>query len=181
MTISPVVLFSLSPLTIVLIIVAVITIGLIIFLAIWGNKQQKKMDETEEQIAAAAQTVTMLVIDKKKMRFSKAGLPKMIVDSTPWYARLAKIPVVKAKVGPKVMVLISDSKIFDMIPIKQEIKATVSGIYITKVRSLRGPALVHPKKKKFREKMADKANELRGKTQTANTKNTKNTKNSKKK
>ena len=42
MTISPVVLFSLSPLTIVLIIVAVITIGLIIFLAIWGKKTAEK-------------------------------------------------------------------------------------------------------------------------------------------
>ena len=36
------------------------------------------------------------------------------------------------------MTLIADVNIFDMIPVKQEIKATVSGIYITKVRSLRG-------------------------------------------
>lgn len=162
MTISPVVLFSLSPLTIALIIITLVLIGAIIFLAIWGKKQQKKMDETEEKIAAAAQTVTMLVIDKKKMRFNKAGLPQMVVDATPKYARIAKVPIVKAKVGPKVMVLIADNKIFDMIPVKQEIKATVSGIYITNVRSLRGPALVHPKKKSFREKMKNKADELRG-------------------
>lgn len=161
MTLSPVVLFSLSPFAIVMIVITAILIGLIIFLAIWGKKQQKKMDETEEKIAAASQTVTMLVIDKKKMRFSKAGLPQMVVDATPKYARLAKVPIVKAKVGPKVMILIADNKIFDMIPVKQEIKATVSGIYITNVRSLRGPALVHPKKKRFRDKMKDKADALR--------------------
>lgn len=135
MTLSPVVLFSLSPFAIVMIVIAVILIGLIIFLAIWGKKQQKKMDETEEKIAAASQTVTMLVIDKKKMRFNKAGLPQMVVDATPKYARMAKVPIVKAKVGPKVMILIADNKIFDMIPVKQEIKATVSGIYITNVRA----------------------------------------------
>ena len=159
MTLSPVVLFSLSPFAITMIVIAVILIGVIIFLAVWGKKQQKKMDETEEKIAAASQTVTMLVIDKKKMRFNKAGLPQMVVEATPKYARMAKVPIVKAKVGPNVM--ISDNKIFDMIPVKQEIKATVSGIYITNVRALRGPALVHPKKKRFRDKMKDKADELR--------------------
>ena len=161
MTLSPVVLFSLSPFAITMIVIAVILIGVIIFLAVWGKKQQKKMDETEEKIAAASQTVTMLVIDKKKMRFNKAGLPQMVVEATPKYARMAKVPIVKAKIGPKVMILISDNKIFDMIPVKQEIKATVSGIYITNVRALRGPALVHPKKKRFRDKMKDKADELR--------------------
>ena len=85
----------------------------------------------------------------------------MVVEATPKYARMAKVPIVKAKVGPKVMILIADNKIFDMIPVKQEIKATVSGIYITNVRALRGPALVHPKKKRFRDKMKDKADELR--------------------
>ena len=114
------------------------------------------MDENQKEIDAAAQQVTMLVIDKKKMRLTKAGLPQMVIDATPKYARLAKVPVVKAKVGPRVMTLIADVNIFDMIPVKQEIKATVSGIYITKVRSLRGPALVKPAKKTFRQKLMAK-------------------------
>lgn len=156
MTITPVALFSLSPLAIVLIVIAVILIAGLIALTIWGKKQQRKMDENQKNIDAAAQQITMLVIDKRRLRFKDAGLPQMIVDATPKYARLSKVPVVKAKVGPKVMTLIADVNIFDMIPIKQEIKATVSGIYITKVRSLRGPALVNPGKKKFRQRLMEK-------------------------
>lgn len=156
MTLTPLTLFSLSPWMIVMIVILVVLIGAIIFLSIWGKKQQKKMDDAQEQIAANSQNMTMLVIDKKRMKLNEAGLPKMVVDSTPKLLRRSKVPIVKAKVGPKIMVLISDEKIYDMIPIKQEIKATVSGIYITKVRSLRGPALVAPPKVGFFKRMKNK-------------------------
>ena len=66
------------------------------------------------------------------------------------------------KVGPRVMSLIADEQIFDEIPLKKEVKASISGIYITAVRGIRGP-LEKPKKKKgFRARMAEnysKANE----------------------
>ncbi len=156
MEFTPIALAGLSPFAITMIVIAVVLIAALIFLYFFGKKQQKKMDENQKEIDAAAQQVTMLVIDKKKMRLTKAGLPQMVIDATPKYARLAKVPVVKAKVGPRVMTLIADVNIFDMIPVKQEIKATVSGIYITKVRSLRGPALVKPAKKTFRQKLMAK-------------------------
>lgn len=156
MTLTPAVLFSMSPFMIVMIVICLLLIGAIVFLSIWGKKQQKKMDENQQAIEAASQQVTMLIIDKKRMKFKEAGLPQMVIDATPKYARLAKVPVVKAKVGPKVMTLIADVNIFEMIPVKQEVKATVSGIYITKVKALRGPALVMPKKKKFSQKLMAK-------------------------
>lgn len=154
------VLFEMSPFMITTIIIIVVLVAAIIFLSIWGKKQQKKMDENQAQIEAAAQQMTILVIDKKKMRFKHANLPQVVVDATPWYAKSAKVPIVKAKVGPKVMTLIADNDIFDMIPVKQEIKATISGIYITKVRSLRGPALVKPAKQSFTQKVKAKAKSL---------------------
>ena len=46
------------------------------------------------------------------------------------------MPVVKAKIGPRVMTLLSDPKVFDQIPIKAEIKAEVSGIYIVGIKSV---------------------------------------------
>lgn len=156
MEFTPIALAGLSPFAITMIVIAVVLIAALIFLYFFGKKQQKKMDENQKEIDAAAQQITMLVIDKKKMRLTKAGLPQMVIDATPKYARLSKVPVVKAKVGPRVMTLIADVNIFDMIPVKQEIKATVSGIYITKVRSLRGPALVKPAKKTFRQKLMAK-------------------------
>ena len=121
---------------ILLIVLAVILVALVI-LAIVGSKLQKKQDAQMEQIKAAAQSVNMLIIDKKKMKLKDAGLPAIILEQTPKMFRGTKMPIVKAKVGPKIMTLICDTKIFDSLPLKQEVKATVSGIYITDYKSLR--------------------------------------------
>ena len=71
--------------------------------------------------------------------------------------RRSKMPIVKAKVGPRVMSLIADDAIFDMIPVKKEVKATVSGIYITKVAGLRGPLEKPEGKKSWRTRLREKA------------------------
>jgi hypothetical protein len=126
-----------STLSIVLIIVAVVVIAVLVVLYILGKRLQKKQAASEEQMKAAAQTVSILVIDKKKMRLKDANLPKVVVDQTPKYLRASKVPIVKAKIGPKVMSLVCDAKIFDIIPVKKEVKAVLSGIYIMDVRGLR--------------------------------------------
>ena len=99
-----------------------------------GKRAQKKQDEQQAQIEAAKQTTSMLIIDKKRMPIKESGLPQMVIDQTPKLMRRTKLPIVKAKIGPKIMVLVADEKIFDLIPVKKEVKATVSGIYITEVR-----------------------------------------------
>lgn len=132
---------------IILLIVALVLVAVVIVLYFLGKKAQKKKEEQDAQIAAAAQTVAMLIIDKKRMRMNESGLPQQIIDQTPKLMRRAKLPFVKAKVGPKMMTLIADEQIFDDIPVKKEVKATVSGLYITGVRGLRGP-LEKPEQKK---------------------------------
>jgi len=131
----------------ILIIVLIVLIAVLIALYFFGKKAEKKQAAQQEQLEAAAQTVSMLIIDKKRMKLKEAGFPAMVVDNTPKYLRRAKVPVVKAKVGPKVMTLMCDEKVFPLIPVKKEVKATVSGIYITAVRGVRG-ALETPEKKK---------------------------------
>ena len=146
------------PVTIVLLVIlAVLIIGLIV-LYFLGKKAQKKKAEQDEQLAAAAQTVSMLVIDKKRMRITESGLPQVVIDQTPKMMRRTKLPIVKAKVGPKVMSLIADESVFDYIPVKKEVKATVSGIYITKVTGVRGPLEKPEGKKSWRTKLKEKAN-----------------------
>ena len=132
---------------VLLVILAVLIVGLIV-LYFLGKKAQKKRDEQEAQLAANAQTVSMLIIDKKKMKLKEANLPSAVLENTPKYLRRTKVPVVKAKVGPRVMTLMCDAKIFDLIPIKKEVKATVSGIYITAVKGVRGPLEAPEKAKK---------------------------------
>ena len=92
--------------------------------------------------------MSMLIIDKKKMKLKEAGLPKIVLDQTPKYLQRSKVPVVKAKIGPKVMTLMADPKVYDQIPIKAEVKAEVSGIYITGIKSVRGGKIVVEEKKK---------------------------------
>ena len=73
----------------------------------------------------------------------------MVIEQTPKMMRRMKLPVVKAKVGPRIMTLVSDEKIFDLIPVKKEVKAEISGIYIVGVRGVRGPLETPVKKKGF--------------------------------
>ncbi len=142
----------------VILIILVVLIGALVALYFFGRKAEKKQAEQQEQMEAIKQTVSMLIIDKKKMRLKDSGLPQMVIDQTPKLMRRTKMPVVKAKVGPRIMTLICDAAIFDQIPVKKEVKATVSGIYITGVRGIRGPLDTSQKKKKgFWGKMLDKA------------------------
>lgn len=134
---------------IVLIVITVILLIAVIALYFFGKKAQKKKDEQDAQIAASAQTISMLIIDKKKMRLKDAGLPAAVVAQTPKMLRRSKMPIVKAKVGPKVMTLLCDAQIYDSIPTKKEVKAVVSGLYITGVKGLRGSTEPKPQKKKF--------------------------------
>lgn len=142
---------------IVLIVVAVVLIAAIVALYIAGKKLQKKKAEQDEQMAAVAQQVTMLVIDKKKMKLIESGLPQAVIDQTPKAMRRSKLPIVKAKIGPKVMSLIADADIFDQIPVKKEIKATVSGLYITAIKGMHGVIETKPKKKTWMQKLREKA------------------------
>ena len=140
----------LSTPAIVLIVVLVVLVAALAFLTFWGNKQQKKAETAQQQIEAAAQPMTMLVIDKKKMKIKEANLPKIVYEQTPKYMRWAKVPVVKAKIGPKVMTLMADERVFQALPVKTEAKVVISGIYITEIKSVRGGAVpAAPKKKGF--------------------------------
>ncbi|NLL93579.1 MAG: hypothetical protein GX225_05550 [Clostridiales bacterium] len=133
---------------VLLVILAVLVIGIIV-LYIVGRRMQKKQDASQEQMEAAAQTMTFFIIDKKMMKFKEANLPKIVLEQTPKYARMMKLPILKVKVGPKVMSLISDPKVFNTLAPKQEVKATVSGIYVTSAKRLRGPVVeTDPKKRK---------------------------------
>ena len=146
-----------SPVTIVLLVILAVLIAATIALYFLGKKAQKRKDEQDAQLAATAQTVTMLIIDKKRMRLNQSGLPQAVIDQTPKLMRRSKLPIVKAKVGPKVMTLIADDACFDMIPVKKEVKATVSGIYITKVTGVRGPLEKPEGKVSWRTKLKRKA------------------------
>ena len=105
----------------------------------------------------------MLIIDKKRMKIKESGLPQVVIDQTPKMMRNSKLPIVKAKVGPQIMSLICDEKIYDSIPLKKEVKASVSGIYVLDVKGLHGKSEVKEVKKKgFFKRALEKAQEKAG-------------------
>ena len=116
-----------------------------------GTKLQKRQLEQEQLLEAAAQTVSLLVIDKKKVKMTQAvqpGLPKMVLDQTPKYLRWTKVPIVKAKIGPRIVTLVADERVFQTLPVKTEAKVVLSGLYISQIKSVRGGVLPTPPKKK---------------------------------
>lgn len=125
---------SMKPFVIVLGIIVLVLIIVMVVLYFVGKKLQKKQDESQAQMQAAAQTATILVIDKKRMKLKDAGLPKVVLENTPKYLRGSKVPIVKAKIGPKIMSLMCDEKIFPVLPVKKELKVMISGIYIMDVK-----------------------------------------------
>lgn len=152
-----------NTLTIVLLVILAVLIIAVVSLYFLGRKAQKKQSEQQAQIDAMKQTVSMLIIDKKRMKLRDAGLPQVVLEQTPKWLRGSKLPIVKAKVGPQVMSLICEEKIFDSVPIKKEVKATVSGIYITGVKGLHGKPIVTEQKKKSKFKqLVERAQEKAG-------------------
>lgn len=152
-----------SPATITLLVILVVLIIGIIVLYFLGKKAQKKQAEQQEMLEANKQTVSMLIIDKKRMKIKDSGLPQMVIDQTPKMMRGSKLPIIKAKVGPQIMSLISDEKIFDSVPVKKEVKAVVSGIYVLDVKGLHGKVEAKPEKKKgFFKRAVEAAQEKAG-------------------
>ena len=114
--------------------IAAIILGVLYY---FGRKLEKKQEASQSMMEAAKQTVSILVIDKKKLKIKESGLPKMVYEQTPKYMRWAKLPIVKAKVGPKIMTLIADERVYQVLPIKSEAKVVISGLYITELKSVR--------------------------------------------
>ncbi len=151
-----------NPVLLTLLIIVAVLLVILTVLYFTGKKMQKKQAAQQSQMEAAKQVVNILVIDKKKMRLKDAGLPAVVLEQTPKMMRRAKLPIVKAKVGPQILSLVCDANVYEVIPVKKEVKATISGIYISDVKAVRGQSLAKPAKKKSRyrrfvERMQEKA------------------------
>ena len=142
----------------VLIIVLIILVAALIFLYFQGQKLQARQMESQKLLDTYSQVVSMLIIDKKKMKLKEAPFPKEAFEQTPIYMRWMSVYVVRAKIGPRIFDLMCEKPIYEQIQPKTTIKAKISGAYITEV--IKGAVLDEKaleKRKKEKEKEAKKA------------------------
>ena len=146
-----------STFTIVLLIITGVLLAVTIALDFLGKKADKKKSEQDKLLEQSAQNVSLLIIDKKKMKLKDAGLPAAVLEQTPWYLRGTKAPIVKVKIGPNIMTLLCAPEIFDDVPVKKEVKAVISGLYLTAIKGTFGKKDNTPKKLTFMQKLRKKA------------------------
>jgi len=115
-------------------ILAVIGVTAFYFINKWAGK---KAAAQQDMVAQHKQTVSIYVIDKKKDKITNAGFPKAVADQIPRMAKLMKTPLVKAKIGPQIMTLVCDAKVYDALPIKKTVSVELAGAYIVGMKGMK--------------------------------------------
>ena len=75
-------------------------------------------------------TTTILVLDKRMDKLGNAQLPQEVINQIPKLYRFKKHPIVRAKIGPRVMDLLCEKDVYDKIPDKKSVKVDLAGIFI---------------------------------------------------
>lgn len=155
----------------VILVVALILVGMYFL----GSKLQKKQSESQKLIQQNRQTVSAMIIDKKKIKITEANLPKQAVEGIPRYMKLRKLPMVKVKIGPQILTLLCEGKVFENLPVKKIVKLEVAGAYILGFStSKKGDKKVEiPRKLTLREKLMNKLNNVSNKVEDMKTKDAK--------
>ena len=71
---------GISTVVIVMIVIAVILIAALVALSIYGKKLQDRQEASQRELENASQSVSLLVIDKKRMKIKESGLPQAVIQ-----------------------------------------------------------------------------------------------------
>jgi hypothetical protein len=126
-----------------MLIVGVLGAGLY-FLNKWASK---KMNTQQDFVERSKQSMSIFVIDKNIMKAQDSNLPKTVIEQLPRFYKLRKVPLVKVKVGPQILTLMCDKKVYNALPLKKTVKVEVAGIYIITMKGMKTPAELKAHKK----------------------------------
>lgn len=146
-----------------ILIIAVIAViaGVLIFL---NKKAYKKMSQQNEMIEQSKMLQNAYIIDKTRDKISNVkSLPKVVIDNVPKWSKFMKMNFVKAKIGPQIVTLITDKRVYKALPVKKSVKIEIAGLYIVNMVGMKSDeelkAIEKAKKEKAKaEKKAAKAN-----------------------
>ena len=138
---------------IVVFVVAAIAAGLY-FLNKWASK---KMSAQQEVVDRTRTVTTIYVIDKKKDKAANVNLPKAALAQLPRMYKYMNMPFVKAKIGPQIITLMCDNKVFGALPVKKSVKVGLAGIYIVDMPGMKSEKEMKAlKKQKSKKEKAEK-------------------------
>jgi len=121
----------------ILIIVGVVVAAVLVGLYFLNKWASKRMVDQQEIIDRTKQTVSIYVIDKKKGKASDVNLPKAVTANMPKFSRFMKMPFVKAKVGAQIVTLMCEKKVYDVLPVKKNVKVELAGMYIVGMKGMK--------------------------------------------
>lgn len=146
-------------LILIVIVIAVIA-GILIFL---NKKAYKKMNQQNEMIEQHKMLQTAYIIDKTRDKMTNVkSLPKAVTENVPKWSKFMKMYFVKVKIGPQILTLITDKRVFKALPVNKSVKIEIAGLYIVNMIGMKTPeqlkAIEKAKKEKAKEeKKAAKA------------------------
>ncbi len=136
-------------LILIVVIVAVIA-GILFFL---NKKAYKKMNEQNEMIEQHKMLQTAYIIDKSRDRMSNVkSLPKAVTENVPKWSKFMKMCFVKVKIGPQIVTLITDKRVYNALPVKKSVKIEIAGLYIVNMIGMKSPEQVKAEEKAKKEK-----------------------------
>ncbi len=137
-------------------IITIVVLAVLIFLAYRMNrKAMGQMIQAQDFIDANRTTVQIFVIDKRNEKPSASNMPKAVFEQLPKKAKARKAYLVRAKVGPQIVTLMCDKPVYNVMPVKKNVKVELAGMYIV---GITGMNLEDKKNKSFGEKIAASAN-----------------------
>ena len=123
-------------LIILLIAACAVFVAVIIYYFTKGKRLRQQREDNEQFMQDHKQSINLYVVDKKQLPLSDSGLPKTVLDSLSKRQMKKKMPIVKVKYGPNIMSLVAEKEVFQNIPVKSNVNATISGIYLTDFKPL---------------------------------------------
>ena len=133
----------------IFIIIAIVLAIVLYLLYRKSSKNYKESLAAQEFVEANKMVGSIFVIDKKFDKPTPKDLPKSVYDQLDGASKRRKLYMVKAKVGPQIVTLLTEKNIYNVLVPKKTYKVELSGLYIS---GIVGMNLEDKKKKSLGEK-----------------------------
>lgn len=137
-------------------IITLVIVGLVVAGLFYLNKKSmRKMVDAQDFIDQNGMVVQIFVLDKKQEKPTPENMQKGVYELLPKTTKMRKANIIKAKVEGRIVTLMCDKSVYEVLVPKKKVKVELAGIYIV---SIVGMNLENKKNKSFSEKMSVQAN-----------------------